>query len=146
MTIGDDVPAGAPHITVAAVCFVDTGDRVLTVRKRGTSLFMLPGGKLEPGESPQAAACRECAEEIGVTQQAAQLQEVGRWCGEAANEPGHTIEATVYVVERDIRPHVSREIEEMRWLPVREPGSAHLAPLLEQFVLPKLAAWLVTRS
>ena len=43
------------------------GGALLTVRKRGTSRFMLPGGKLEPGETPVACAVREAAEEIGLT-------------------------------------------------------------------------------
>ncbi|MDQ4110455.1 MAG: NUDIX domain-containing protein, partial [Actinomycetota bacterium] len=39
---------------------------MLTVRKNGTTKFMLPGGKLEPGESAAEAAVREVAEELGV--------------------------------------------------------------------------------
>ena len=50
---------------VAAVAFVRDG-HVLTVRKRGTTRFMLPGGKLEPGESAYAAAVREIREEVGL--------------------------------------------------------------------------------
>ena len=53
-------------LVVAAVCFRDAVDRILTVRKRGTNAFMLPGGKLEPGEAPGSAALREVYEELGV--------------------------------------------------------------------------------
>ena len=37
---------------------------VLTVRKRGTSMFMFPGGKPEAGESPVEAGVREVREEL----------------------------------------------------------------------------------
>ena len=51
---------------MAAVCFRDPADRILTVRKRGTSAFMLPGGKVEHEESPESAVLREVFEELGV--------------------------------------------------------------------------------
>lgn len=53
---------------VAAVA--ERGGRFLVCRrpahKRHGGLWEFPGGKLEPGESPQAAARRELAEELGV--------------------------------------------------------------------------------
>ncbi|WP_408626054.1 NUDIX domain-containing protein, partial [Burkholderia cenocepacia] len=48
-------------ITVSAVCFSRDG-RILTVRKRGTSMFMLPGGKPEGDESAAECAAREVHE------------------------------------------------------------------------------------
>lgn len=146
MSGGDGQLSGAaPGVTVAAICFIQADDRVLTVRKRGTSRFMLPGGKLEPGESPEAAACRECAEEIGVTVVPAQLESLGVWQGPAANESGQVITAHVFFSDMEISPDVSREIEEARWIPVQDPGAMRLAPLMEQFVLPRLVARMTAR-
>ena len=48
-----------PSIHVSAVVFRDEQDKVLTVRKHGTSKFMFPGGKPEPGESAVETAIRE---------------------------------------------------------------------------------------
>ena len=42
-------------ITVSAICFEREDGTVLTVRKRGTHAWMLPGGKPEPGVT--AAEC-----------------------------------------------------------------------------------------
>lgn len=42
---------------------------LITRRKEGThlgGLWEIPGGKLEPGESPEACAAREVLEEVGV--------------------------------------------------------------------------------
>ena len=53
-------------IRVAAVVFRDGEGRVLTVRKRGTERFMLPGGKPEAGEEFIDTAAREVDEELGL--------------------------------------------------------------------------------
>ena len=49
------------RIVVSAVCVFDDAGRLLTVRKRGTTMFMHPGGKPEPGETAVQAAARELA-------------------------------------------------------------------------------------
>ena len=122
------------HIVVAAVALVRDG-HVLTVRKRGTQRFMLVGGKLEPGESARDAALRETHEEVGLRIEDATL--LGEFDSEAANEPGHTLHSTVFLVESDADPVASAEIEEVRWTPLHDYPD-DLAPMLELHVLPRL--------
>ena len=50
-------------VRIAAAVIVDGDGRSLLVRKRGTRLFMQPGGKLDPGEDPRSALRRELLEE-----------------------------------------------------------------------------------
>jgi len=54
-------------IRVAAYGVVVEGDRILLAHwnERGYSGWTLPGGGLEPGEHPEAAAIREIREETG---------------------------------------------------------------------------------
>ncbi|KRF34898.1 NUDIX hydrolase [Nocardioides sp. Soil805] len=124
---------------VAAVAFVRDG-RVLTVRKRGTCRFMLPGGKLEPGESAYAAAVREVCEEVGL--EVDDLTLLGRFTADAANEPGHLVESTVYAASlpEGAEPAPAGEIAELRWVDLDAAGGVHddLAPLLVDHVLPRL--------
>ena len=124
----------ARHIVVAAVALVRDGC-VLTVRKRGTQRFMLVGGKLEPGESALEAALRETYEEVGLHIEDAAF--LGEFHSEAANEPGHTLHSTVFLVESDAEPVASAEIAEVRWTPLRHHPD-DLAPMLEHHVLPAL--------
>ena len=55
-----------PVIRIAAAVILDADGRTLVVRKRGTSAFMQPGGKIMAGESAVDALHREVAEELGV--------------------------------------------------------------------------------
>jgi 8-oxo-dGTP diphosphatase len=60
---------------------LDNGEEeILLGRKKtglGTGLFVGPGGKLEPGESPAQAIIRETSEEVGLTLREADLEIVG---------------------------------------------------------------------
>lgn len=111
---------------VAAVVVSDDG-RLLVVRKRGTTTFMQPGGKIEPGETPADAVVREVGEELGV--RVVDVRELGRHIAIAANEPGHTVDAQLFAVEVDGVPSAAAEIEEMAWIDPRDPGDIVLAPL-----------------
>ncbi len=134
-------PATDQHIVVAAVALVRDGC-VLTVRKRGTHRFMLVGGKLEPGESAREAALRETYEEVGLRIEDAVL--LGEFLSEAANEPGHSLHSTVFLVDSDDEPVAAAEIAEVRWTPLRDHPD-DLAPMLEHHVLPVLLASVTER-
>ncbi|WP_368245423.1 GNAT family N-acetyltransferase [Janibacter sp. Y6] len=133
--LGADAPRRAGAIVVSAVTLRDADGQVLTVRKRGTSLFMQPGGKPEPGESAHACAVREVEEELGLRLDPALLRLVGVHRTAAANEAGQELLATVFehpALEGHSAPvvHPAAEIEQVRWLDPREPLPDDLAPLL----------------
>ncbi len=55
---------------VAVLLFVIRGGEALLIRKKrglGAGKINAPGGRIEPGESPEEAAVREAHEEVGVT-------------------------------------------------------------------------------
>jgi 8-oxo-dGTP diphosphatase len=58
-------------LLVAACALVDADGRVLLTQrpegKKLAGLWEFPGGKVEPGETPEEALIRELSEEIGVT-------------------------------------------------------------------------------
>jgi len=64
-------PAGGkPVVLVAAVALIDGDGRVLLARrppgKSMAGLWEFPGGKVEPGETPETALIRELHEELGI--------------------------------------------------------------------------------
>jgi 8-oxo-dGTP pyrophosphatase MutT (NUDIX family) len=132
------------RIVVSAVCVFDNAGRLLTVRKRGTAMFMHPGGKPEAGESAVQAAARELAEEVGIVLEPSELQLMGVWIADAANEAATDIEATVFMAPGTWEAHPSAEVAEIRWLDLAAldrgaPLPADLAPLLTDHILPQLA-------
>ncbi len=60
----------AEPLTVVCVALVDADGRVLLAQrpdgKAMAGLWEFPGGKLDPGETPEAALIRELKEELGI--------------------------------------------------------------------------------
>jgi 8-oxo-dGTP pyrophosphatase MutT (NUDIX family) len=130
---------GRLHAAVAAVLLPDGEGRpcfVLTRRAsrpaRHAGQWALPGGRLDPGEAPEAAALRECAEEIGLALPPAAV--LGR-LDDYATRSGFVITPVVVWSARPetLRPD-PREVAELHLVPLAEldrPGVPHLRRIPE---------------
>ena len=73
-----DTQSEMPLLVTAAVVF--DGDKVLITRRpddsRHAGLWEFPGGKVDPGESPEEALCREIREELNAEIRVVKIYEV----------------------------------------------------------------------
>jgi putative protease len=113
------------------------GGRLLLCRKkRSTGLLILPGGCLEPGESPLQCLARELREELGEVA-ATGFQYVGAYTDQAAGDPAKTVHIELYRGELQGAPVASSEIAELVWFGELDDW-ARLAPSLVNHILPDL--------
>lgn len=136
-------------VNVCAVAIRNRDGLVLTVRKRGSDGFMMPGGKPEPGESPVQTACREVSEEIGLTPDPVRMRYLGPLEAAALNESGFTVRAETFEYAPTDEQYEQlatlvpqAEIAELRWVnPAMSSSfdSASQAPLNTEQIFPLLA-------
>ena len=127
-------------VNVCAVAIRNKDGLVLTVRKKSSDGFMMPGGKPELGESPVQTACREVSEEIGLTPDPTRMHYLGTLEAAALNESGFTVRAETFEYA-SLSPHA--EIAELRWVDpamTRPSDVAAQAPLNTEQIFPLLAA------
>ena len=95
------------------------GDRMLICQRPATKkralLWEFPGGKVEPGETPQNALIRECQEELGI-----QLQ-VGTLFTQVAHRyPDIHIRLSLYNATIAQGTPIRREHNDLRWITASE--------------------------
>lgn len=124
------------EIVIAAAILLNERRQMLVVRKRGTTQFMQPGGKIDPGETPEQALHRELAEEIGLTLPENAARYEGIFREEAANETGAEVVAHAFIAKLDADVSPQAEIEEVRWLDLDSHPGVTIARLTETQMLP----------
>ena len=137
VTSDSESPRAPKRIHVSAAVITDADGRLLLVRKAGTTAFMQPGGKPEPGESGSETLSRELAEELGLDVDPQSLRPLGEFTASAANEPGFLVVADVFVADiGSQRPAIGAEIVELRWITRADADDLEVAPLAREYFLP----------
>jgi 8-oxo-dGTP diphosphatase len=105
----------APRRLVVGAAIYDADGRLLAAQRNRpqvyAGLWEFPGGKVEPGETPEVALTRECREELGVE------IEVGALVGEVEIPIGRL---AVYRARLVSGVPTAGEHRELRWLAPHE--------------------------
>jgi 8-oxo-dGTP diphosphatase len=129
-----------PLVHVAAVALVDPQRRILVQqRPEGKSLAGLwefPGGKIEPGETPEAALVRELEEELGIAIDAADLSPA---TFASAPLAGKHLVMLVYLCTRWSGEAAALHASALRWCNIEELGALPMPPA-DAPLIPHLAA------
>ncbi|MEO1025386.1 MAG: NUDIX domain-containing protein [Pseudomonadota bacterium] len=128
----------AAELSLAVAVIRNLEGHMLVVRKAGTTTFMQPGGKIDDGETPEVALCRELYEELELHVTPGQLRHVAHATAPAANERETLVSAEIFELEgRDwpeFRPN--SELEELRW--IDRTTTLPLAALTSQQIMPRV--------
>lgn len=113
-------------LQVTAAIIQRDGRFLICQRGEGGScagLWEFPGGKLEPGETPEECLARECREELGI-----EVRLRGVYAETSHRYPEREIAFTFYLAEiadGEIRPTVHRAV---RWALPEELGEYEFCP------------------
>lgn len=103
-------------IEVAAVALI-RDRRMLMVTARDRDVLYLPGGKVDPGETPADAAARETREEVAVELVPDSLRELFTVVTQAHGEPdGRRVRMVVFAAQTDGEPRPSAEVSAVHWV------------------------------
>jgi 8-oxo-dGTP diphosphatase len=120
----------------AGLLYLKDGRVLLCRKKDTTSLLILPGGKLEPGETAEECLRRECREELGEVEITA-LRHIGDYESSAAGQDGKTVKIELYAGQLEGTPTAHSEIQELVWFGPAD-DAALLAPSLRNVIFPDL--------
>lgn len=126
-------------IVICSAVIIAPGGALLVVRKKGSSYFQLPGGKIAAGEGDLEALVRELREELQFDADDKVFEFLGRHETLAVNEPDTIVEGHIYLLKlgEDRCFSAEAELEEVQWITRDNWQNYQLAHLAEEFVIPK---------
>ncbi|MFQ5468318.1 MAG: 8-oxo-dGTP diphosphatase MutT [Kiloniellaceae bacterium] len=116
-------------LLVAAVALIDVDGRVLLARrpegKAMAGLWEFPGGKVQPGETPEQAVVRELAEELGIDTRQSCLAPIGF---ASHPYPDFHLLMPLYVCRAWRGMARGREGQALKWVRPARLGDYHMPP------------------
>jgi len=110
--------------------------KLLVVRKRNTSKYIMPGGKPLEGETAEQTLEREIWEELSCRIKTGSLDPFDTFEDRSALKPYPIIEMKVYLGEIEGVPKPSGEIVEVRW--IEKSDLDLMTPIIKDKIVPAL--------
>jgi mutator protein MutT len=113
--------------------------KILVEKDSDKEFFISPGGKLEPGESPEEALVRELNEELKILVNINDLEEFGHYHAPASGQEHRIVHMQVYMVNKyKGKIKKGHKVEKLVWLNSKIPNDLKVGSIFEHKVIPKL--------
>jgi 8-oxo-dGTP diphosphatase len=114
--------------------------KLLVSRDADEDYFKSPGGKVDPGETPESAIIRELKEEVGLNISTKDLQLFGTFYVDAHDNSGLKVRMDTFLVNKwsqEPKP-ASDEIADITWITHEALTEMKLGKVFQTFVIPEL--------
>lgn len=100
--------------------------------------WLMPGGKIESGESPKAALMREIREELSCEIEIMTLRYITEYIAPAAGMPGVILNIKLFQGNLIGQPQASSEISELGWLGKEDRANPVASETIREYIIPDL--------
>ena len=112
-------------------------NKVLMVKKEGEPHFIMPGGKVLKGETPEQTLKRELKEELNV--ELISMKFFRTWEAPHFKDKNKIVKMETYFVEISGEPKETSEINEIKWIDSNyKQEGIKVASINEDFLIPEL--------
>lgn len=113
--------------------------KVLLERHGGKDIYIVPGGKLEAGESAQEALIRECEEEFHIAVKEIDLEYVGKFASRATHNPDKIVQIETFIIKKwQGEITLDDGIEGIVWVNAKTMKDYNVSDIAENNILPLL--------
>lgn len=117
---------------LTATALIRKNNNLLVLKKRNKpSHYILPGGKIDKGESPEEALIRELEEELSILIKKEQFS-LFKIIETKAQFENDTIKSHIFLVDYQGDFKINNEIEEYAWIDIKNHDEKELAGLLRK--------------